>query len=477
MEAKLKVRVRVVVGLLAVLLVAAACGQKEGVHVATSGGGGSGELSGDFAGGETTGEAGTTGDAATGGDAATTGGGTGGATGGATAGKAGASGGGATAGGGAAKVTGTTRTGVTKDKITIAVHAPVTGAAPLPATSFEKARDLYWRWITEEKKEKVLGRGKVEVIFKDDRYQPSTAVQACRELASNAFLLVGGGGTDQIQACGRFAESSRVPYFSGGVTENGLTGLKYYFASSMSYKQQGGLLAQYVKKNFAGKKVAAVITDTPNFDDAAAGWEAGRQAQGLTYYKTLRHPRADTSWYNTFASELKGAGVQVLYLNTAPVDYIRFAQQAAQQGFAPQFVGVGITMGLNPVLESGCPEVANGVFLSPFPGLDWAQGNQPDFIAAANKFGVAADDLALALWGFAKNVHELFKRYEATYGNDLTREDFRNLVEAQKGIKSGVFPELSYSPSDHFGANSVHVLKADCGSKKHNTLATFATGF
>ena len=471
----MKVRARVLVGLLVVLLVAAACGQKEGVHVATSGGS-SGELSGDVSGDSGATDAGTT-------DAGVTDAGA--AAGGATSGGATASGGKAAAGGGAAasggssgpvKPTGTTRTGVTKDKITIAVHAPVTGAAPLPATSFEKARDLYWRWIAS-KGEKVLGRSTVDVLFKDDRYQPSTAVQACRELAANAFLVVGGGGTDQIQACGRFAESSRVPYFSGGVTENGLQGLKYYFASSMTYKQQGGLLAQYVKKNFAGKKVAAVITDTPNFDDAAAGWEAGQKAQGLPYYKTLRHPRADTSWYNTFASELKGAGVQVLYINSSPVDYIRFAQQAAQQGFTPQFVGVGITMGLNPVLESGCPEVANGVFLSPFPGLDWAQANQPDFIAAASKFGVAADDLALALWGFAKNVHELFKRYEATYGTDLTREDFRNLVEQQKGVKSGVFPELSYSAADHFGANSVHVLKADCGSKRHTTLATFATGF
>ncbi|MEY2477509.1 MAG: branched-chain amino acid transport system substrate-binding protein [Actinomycetota bacterium] len=472
----MKIRARLLVGLLAVLLVAAACGQKEGVHVATSGGSSgdvSGELSTDTgatdAGATDAGatDAGGAAAAGTSGGAAAAGGGAKAATGGAAAG----------ATGGAVKVSGTTRTGVTKDKITIAVHAPVTGAAPLPATSFEKARDLYWRWITENKGEKVLGRAKVEVLFKDDRYQPSTAVQACRELAANAFLLVGGGGTDQIQACGRFAESARVPYFSGGVTENGLQGLKYYFASSMTYKQQGGLLAQYVKKNFAGKKVAAVITDTPNFDDAAAGWEAGRQAQGLSYYKTLRHPRADTSWYNTFASELKGAGVQVLYINSSPVDYIRFAQQASQQGFVPQFVGVGITMGLNPVLESGCPEVANGVFLSPFPGLDWAQQNQPDFNAAASKFGVVADDLALALWGFAKNVHELFKRYEATYGTDLTREDFRNMVEQQKGIKSGVFPELSYSPADHFGANSVHVLKADCGTKRHATLATFATGF
>ena len=56
--------------------------------------------------------------------------------------------------------------------------------------------------------------------------------------------------------------------------------------------------------------VGMIRTDTPNFDDATQGWEAGVQASGLNYYKTLRHPKGDTSWYNTFANELKGEGVE-----------------------------------------------------------------------------------------------------------------------------------------------------------------------
>ena len=466
-------RMRMVIGALVLVMLAAACGQKPGVHVESAGGGGT--------------DAGLTTDLGTGGSSdtgtATDAGAASGETGSAVASGGGAAkpgtaaGGGPAASSGPAKVIGTNRTGVTADKITLAVHAPATGAAPLPVASFERARDMYWRWITEAKGEKVLGRSKVEVLFKDDRYQPSTAVQACREMASSAFSLVGGGGTDQIQACGRFAESSKVPYFSAGVTENGLRGLKWYFAASMSYKQQGGLLAQYVKKNFSGKKVAAIITDTPNFDDARDGWETGVKAAGLNYYKTLRHPRGDTSWYNTYATELKGAGVEVVYINSAPVDYIRFADQASQQGFKPQFVGVGVTMGLNTVLESGCPELDKGTFFSSFPALDYAQQNIPDFFAAAQKFGIVADDLALALWGIARIQHELFKTYEATYGKDLTREDFRNLVEKQTAVKTAVYPDLSYSATDHFGANQVHVLRADCAAKQYKSVATFASGF
>ena len=470
--------------LLALALIAAACGQKPGTHVSTTGTGAAvdpGLAAGDAGIPSETTVAAAPGDtsAPVGGGGAPAGGGSGGGAapaGGATGGTA-APQGGATGGGGLAKVIGSTRTGAPKDKIVVAIHAPVTGAAPLPATSFEKARDLYWRYITEVKKEKVLGRSKVEVLFKDDRYQPNTAVQACRELAAQAFVLVGGGGTDQIQACARFANQAKVPYFSAGVTENGLRGLPYYFASSMSYKQQGGLLAKYVGKNFAGKKVAAIITDTPNFDDAAAGWEEGVKASGLNYYKTLRHPKGDTSWYNTFANELKGQGIEVLYINSAPVDYIRFAQQAAEQEFTPQFVGVGVTMGINAVLGSGCPSVDKGIFFSPFPGIDWAQQNLQPFFQTAKDLGAPADDLGIALWGNAVVFHELLKRYEAKFGTDLTREGFRAIVEQSQGVKTNVFPELNFSAQDHFGANQVHVLQADCETKTYKTLLTFTSGF
>ncbi|MBW3658101.1 MAG: ABC transporter substrate-binding protein [Actinobacteria bacterium] len=379
--------------------------------------------------------------------------------------------------GGKKQVTGSDRTGLTAEKMTFASHAPVTGAAPLPTTSFEKSGDLYWRNLTEIQKKKVLGRSKVELLFRDDKYDPNSARQVCRELASKAFTVAGGGGTDQIQACGQFAKVAEFPYFSAGVTEAGLRDNPWYFAASMSYKQQGPLLAQMVKKNFGGKKVAAIITDTPNFDDAIAGWEAGVKQQGLNYYKTLRHPKGDTSWYNAFAGDLKANGVEVVYILSSPVDYIRFAQQASQSGIKFQYVGVGVSMGLNAVLGSGCDEVDGGMFFSPFPGLDYARKNVPGFFETAKRFNAPADDIAFALWGQAAVQHDLLLRYEKTYGPDLTREDFRDLVETQTGIGGEIFPTVNYSPQNHFGSTAVHLLRADCSKGEYVTVASFAKSF
>ncbi len=376
------------------------------------------------------------------------------------------------------QVRGNDRTGVTADVLKLGTHAPVTGAAPLPSTSFEKSGDLYWRNKIDRKGETVLGRTKVEYLFRDDRYDPNSARQVCRELNAEAFIFAGGGGTDQIQACGEFAARVETPYFSAGVTEAGLRGNKWYFAASMSYKQQGPLLAQFIKKwpDFQGKKVAAIVTDTPNFDDAVAGWEAGVQQQGLNYYKTLRHPKGDTSWYSSYANDLQANGVEVLFILSSPVDYIRLAQKATENGYDLNYVGVGLSMGLNAVLNSGCNHVDGGIFFSPFPGMDWARQNAPEYFEAGAHFGVPTDDIAFALWGISASLDQMLARYGQVYGNDLTREDFRDLVE-NSTFESGVFPTVKYSPDNHFGATSVHVLQADCAAKEYKTIKTFASAF
>ena len=262
----------------------------------------------------------------------------------------------------------------------------------------------------------------------------------------------------------------------------------------MTYRQQGILLAQYIAREFPDKPFAAIVTDTANFNDAVAGFEAGIDAAGIggNYRGTLRHPKGDTSWYSSFAQELDKPenAVEVVYMLTSPVNYIGFAQQATQSGrgqgttgnnAAYQYVGVGVTKGLNAVLGTGCNggEVDGGIFFSPFPGLDWARQNVPEFFQAAADFGKIADDLALALWAINKQLDTTFQRYEEVYGTDLTREDYRNLVEGMGTISTGIFPDATFSTQSHFGGQSVHVLQADCSldPPEHVTLATFATGF
>jgi ABC-type branched-subunit amino acid transport system substrate-binding protein len=286
-----------------------------------------------------------------------------------------------------------------------------------------------------------------------------------------AFILVGGGGADQITACAKYADQIGVPYFSAGVNETGLTDLATYFAVSLTYSQQVPLIIDQLEK-LEVKKVAAVVTDTPSFQDAHKTFVAAAKKAGLDLV-------ADDS-INKTASEaevlseigkLKQAGAEAVFLLSSPLVYIGLASSARNQSFSPTFIGPGITSGLNAVMNFGCPAAGNGEFFSPFPGMDVIDELDPDYLPAYAEFGGGekADDIGIALWGLNKTIALMF---EAT-GKDLGRAALMNTVEKKEGFASDVYPPVAYTPQKHFGGTGAHLLKANCDTKQYATAEQF----
>jgi hypothetical protein len=390
---------------------------------------------------------------------------TGGATG--TGGEAAAGGGG---GAGATAAGGGTTTGVTPTTIKIGLHAPLTGAAPLKAESFNRGKDAYWLKGNDGKPVDIYGR-RVQVVFQDDQYNPSHARVVCAQMAEEqqSFLLVGGGGTDQIQACGAYAASKGIPYVSVGTTEIGLTRLPNYYAVTMSYADQVPLLVQYMRANqgalgWSGDatKVAAVITNTPNFDDAAGAF--GQSLSGATIIRPEKNERGSSMAGQLCTGTLKN--YEVVFPLTSPT---YFLEMAGASKCNPQYVGVGITMGLDQVVGVGCTTggMANARFFSPAPAFADSNDYDPVF----RKQG-GADDIEWLLWGLWKSIHQLFVKA----GPNLTREGFIQAAATAK-YKTGLFPDVVMSPNNHFGARQVHVLRADCGSRQYVTESAFRSSF
>lgn len=355
--------------------------------------------------------------------------------------------------------------------ITIGIHAPITGAAPLPS-SFQAAANFVRDYFNA--KGGVNGRS-IEIKIVDDQYQPGIAQQRCGELVKrdNAFLLIGAAGTDQIQACARYAATAGVPYLSAGVTEKGLTTLKNYFAISMSYKEQGPYLAGFMKKQFPNlasdpTKVYMVYADTPNFVDAVDSFKAAMP--GAKFKKVDRVP--SQSQLNTVARELCTEGATLAYPLMAPKDWLVLL---GQQPCTIQWSGIGVTMGINEVAKNGCrtsgAKFNGSTFFSPFPGEDKAPEMDPEFRAGTQ--GKTWDDIWVALWGTTKGIVQTLENV----GPDLTRAKFVSTLENSKNLTTGLSPVLNYTPTDHFGADTTHVLRAACTGNqggKYETLATFA---
>jgi ABC-type branched-subunit amino acid transport system substrate-binding protein len=359
---------------------------------------------------------------------------------------------------------------VTPTTIKIGLHAPLTGAAPLKAESFNRGKDAYWLKGAEGKPVEIFGR-KVEVVFQDDQYNPSHARVVCSQMAEQqeVFLLVGGGGTDQIQACAAYAASKGIPYVSVGTTEIGLTRLPSYYSVTMSYADQAPILAQYMRASrsdlgWGGEeaKVAAVITNTPNFDDAAAAFQ--QAMPGATVIRPEKNERGSTMAGQLCTGTLKN--FEVVFPLTAPTYFLEMAGSAKCN---PQYVGVGISMGLNQVAGVGCTSggMENARFFSPAPAFANTDTYDPWFRKAGG-----ADDIEWLLWGLWKSIHQLL----LAAGENPSREGFIQAA-ATAEYQTGVFPDVAMTPTNHFGAKQVHVLRADCGTRQFVTEQAFKSSF
>jgi len=363
-----------------------------------------------------------------------------------------------------------TTTGIEGDTIKIGGHAPVTGAAPVPASSFAKAARIYWDHIGNG----INGR-KVEAYFENDNFNPSTAVSKCRELVEDrkVFLLIGIAGADQIYNCARYAESMGVPYISGGVMEAGVSTFSTYKAIWMSYADQSELLVDMMVSTLGakGETNGMIRFNTPGFTDAHDAFLSAMSKAGASVDYDRAVPKtAGQTDAQSVATDLISRQIKNVYVLTSPTFFIQLAAQTSQQNYFPQWVGVGLTMTLDTVANAACrnrASIDNAKFFSPTP----AYANADQFDRAFRQAG-GTDDIQFMGWGIAKVVGELLKKP----GKALSRESFLYHASRTQGLKTGVLPEVSFNNSN-FGGTAMHLNEANCSTNRWETIKPFADSF
>src|SRR2546423_1491759 len=334
--------------------------------------------------------------------------------------------------------------GVTDTSITIGIHAPVTGAAPVQESSFQAGTSLYWKYGNNGGPVKINGR-EVHVVFQDDHYNPSYARQVCQQMAqqNHAFLLIGGAGTDQIKACAEYAQSLGIPYLSAGVTEEELNHFSTYFAVSATYPYQTGLPDDYIKHNYTSdpSQVVMIAEDTPNFDDAVAVFQ--KDFPGAKVYRPAKNDDGSSMAPNLCAGPQ--SIYKVVYPLVAPVYYLEMAKSTSCH---PQYLGVGLTNGLDTVANAGCAannSTDGAQFFNPSPACQDRNKFDKSYeaaITAAQKKdnNFPDDDVVFLLWGLMKTVGKML----AAGGQNLTRGSFITAAE-HLSVHTGVYPDLQFS--------------------------------
>lgn len=370
--------------------------------------------------------------------------------------------------------------GVTRTTIKIGLHAPVTGAVPLPSDSVDRGKDLYFRWRAFKGHE-INGR-RVDVILKNDQYNPSTAVAVCKEMVEQdkVFMLVGITGVNQMQACARYAASVGVPYVSPGTTGVVLRELDNYFATSMIWTRQARLLADYLlERQHARRKQNAMLwTDSPNYQATHDRFVAvmTRRDGPLAYDRSVSQS-AGTAEARTAVTEMDLAGIDNVFYLHSPVWFLNVLRQAETQQFFPLWTSLGPVIAYDSVARVACdggsgPRVKS---LSPWPAFADRARFDARFDKASSHFypaGPESDDVMWQLWAQSKVLEKMLDKP----GRKLTRARFINRLE-RSTIRTGILPTLRYRPDNHFGAAAVHLLSMSCADERWHTTRTFVRDF
>lgn len=368
------------------------------------------------------------------------------------------------------------RTGITASTIYIGLHAPQTGAAPIPLQAFATGAKLFWENHT------VFGH-RVQVIFENDQYNASVARSVCEQLSRETFLVVGGAGTDQIQACATdpVLAQTHTPYLSAGVTTNGLTGLFNYFAITQTYAAQTPevwTMAQDLYPANAHGKWAIITEDTPNFNDVTSAMAAVLRAHGIQY-TIIRTPKAfqqsDADNAMAKAEAFTGRSNATVFEDVDPNFYIDMVQSATKSLYSPAWVGPGITVGENLVAGPVCGEAPNiqAAFLSPFFGLD---RQPPGFTNENNPAPDAAPqsrDIEMDIYATNEVVYYMLESLGSIA--NLTRDNFIKAMTSFKAVygqQLDVYPTINFA-GGHFGSTGSWVERLDCTTSNGPEYVTY----
>ncbi|MFA5889893.1 MAG: ABC transporter substrate-binding protein [Actinomycetota bacterium] len=352
--------------------------------------------------------------------------------------------------------------------VTVGMHVPETGAAPLP-TNYKDTLDAIVKYFNTEGK--VFGRT-LRFVLEDDGYDPQVALAACRKLAGEEPLYVIGHTMPAGQeVCARLFEDRGIPYLMRGTYPEILKGRQLSWFGTCPDDIQGRLLADYVLKhlNGVGKKAAVVFQDdqVSSRDNFVARIKAGGGKIVLVDQSVPRQ-----SDYAATVQKLQDAGAEFVLLSLPPVDAIKLSVQAQGQGYHPTWLGGGTWWNYNMVLESAGMALDGSIVLSPWASIDSAATDEFKQVMRKYAPDITPDDIGLIMWGWANLVREAMVQA----GPQLSRDSFVRALNKLRYSKPYWVP-ISYTATNHRGANSVAVFRADGQAKRWRQISGFVTGF
>ena len=261
--------------------------------------------------------------------------------------------------------------GVSATEIKLGMTLPMTGTASLGYNKIPGAAKAYFDYLNANGG--INGR-KVTLVVKDDRYVPTEAVAKTNELIlkDKVMALLAPLGTANVKAVASSVNPGRrgIPVLFINTGFSGFADKKKYpttYTVLPSYIMEAKIMGEYIKENFAGKKIGLLYQDDDFGTDALAGFKAAgvNFAVRVPYASGSQSATAAAGWITRF----KAAEVDVVILFGVSSATSAMLGTAAQLRYAPQWMLGSVGGDATTIRATGVPPaVLNGAIgFSPVP--------------------------------------------------------------------------------------------------------------
>jgi len=239
--------------------------------------------------------------------------------------------------------------GVTKTTVLIGSHQPLTGPAAPGYSEIAPAAKAMFSYINAQGG--VNGR-KINYIYKDDGYNPTNTVNVVRQLVlkNKVFAIFNGLGTPTHTKVVPFLTAEKVPDLfvaSGCPCWDDGAKQPETFGWQPSYQIEGKVLGDYIKKNFAGKKVGVFYQD----DDFGQGGLTGLKEEIPSQIVSAQPYQPGDTNVAPQITAIQKAKADVLVDFTIPA-YTAIGQLTSfKLGYKPQLVVSNV--GIDPTTVGG----------------------------------------------------------------------------------------------------------------------------
>jgi ABC-type branched-subunit amino acid transport system substrate-binding protein len=261
--------------------------------------------------------------------------------------------------------------GVSATEIKLGMTLPMTGTASLGYNKIPGAAKAYFDYLNANGG--INGR-KVTLVVKDDRYVPTEAVAKTNELIlkDKVMALLAPLGTANVKAVASSVNPGRrgIPVLFVNTGFSGFADKKKYpttYTVLPSYIMEAKIMGEYIKENFAGKKIGLLYQDDDFGTDALAGFKTAgvNFAVRVPYASGSQSATAAAGWITRF----RAAEVDVVILFGVSSATSAMLGTAAQLRYAPQWMLGSVGGDATTIRATGVPAavLTNAIGFSPVP--------------------------------------------------------------------------------------------------------------